>query len=287
MRNCCFVKFILFFILITSASFTQDKEQTSYVPLSFEIEGSNISGIFFQAVAAIPAPTVILANGYPGGEGDIFGLGSYLKNEGVNTFVFNYRGTWKSEGLFSITNAVDDVIRSIEFLKHIDISKKYNIDTTNITIIGYSFGGGIVLLSGKSYPPATKIISIAGTNLKITADKIAADTVYRRNHLQALKAGAKVIRGIMNGEETHEWILAHKKEIDLLNTVDAISDKKILLIGGWDDNLSPIEENLIPLYRFYQRIKGSNCKIKLLETNHSFSNVLPELHQCILNWVKN
>jgi uncharacterized protein len=286
MRILYSARIILSFILITSVSIAQDKELTSYVPLSFEIEGSNISGIFFQAIAAKPTPTVILANGYPGREGDIFGLGSYLKNDGVNTYVFNYRGTWKSEGLFSITNAVNDVIKSIEFLKRIDISRKYNIDTTNITIIGYSFGGGIVLLSGKLYPPVTRIVSIAGTNLKITADKIAADTAYRRNHLQALKAGEKVIRGIMNGEEIHEWILAHKNEIDLLNTVDAISDKKILLIGGWDDNLSPIEENLIPLYRSFQRIKGSNCKIRLLETNHSFSNVLPELQQCILNWVK-
>jgi uncharacterized protein len=287
MRISWFAEFFLFFILITGMSFAQDKEQSSYVPLSFEIEGSNISGIFFQAMAANPAPTVILANGYPGREGDIFGLGSFLKNEGVNTYVFNYRGTWKSEGLFSITNAVEDVIRSIEFLKRFEICKKHNIDTTNITIIGYSFGGGIVILSGKSYPAVTKIISIAGTNLKITADKIAADTAYRRNHLLALKSGAKVIRGIMNGEETHEWILAHKNEIDLLNTVEAISDKKILLIGGWNDNLSPIEENLIPLYRSFQRIKSSNCKIKLLETNHSFSNVLPELQQCILNWIKN
>ena len=105
--------------------------------------------------------------------------------------------------------------------------------------------------------------------------------------MNALESGFKVIRSNMNGKEIHTWLCEHKRDIDLMNTVDALSGKRILLIGGWDDNLAPVEEHAISLYRAFQKKKNSNCKLKLFESNHSFTNVITELQQSILDWIKN
>lgn len=272
-------------ILISFKDFSQDNE-VDFIPILFDNEGSNISGKFFKAVEGQVNPTVILIHGYPGREGDIFGIGSFLKNNGINVFVFNYRGAWKSEGLFSIENAISDVIKSVAFLKLPEISKKYNVDTTDIILVGYSLGGGIALISGKMCPSVKKIISVATTNLKIIADHIEADSIYRKSHLQALENGLKVVHSNMTAEDIHIWLSEHKNEIDLINSVDELSTKKILLIGGWNDNLTPIEEHTIPLYRFFQK-KLSDCKMVLLEANHSFSNSFPDIQKNILHWIKN
>lgn len=282
------ILFILLLFYINNEGFPQDKEQVDFFPLSFKNEGLNISGIFFKAAVEKPAPTAILIQGYPGRDGDIKGIGGFLKNEGINTYVFNYRGTWKSEGVFSTHNAVSDVIKSVEFLKLPDISDKYNIDTTNIVLMGYSWGGGIVLISGKSCPSVKKIISIGTTDLKIISDKIETDTTYKKLHLGLLDkySDSQVIRSLMNGEETHRWLAEHKKELDLTKTVDALFDKKILFIGGWNDEQVLVEEHIIPLYRSFKKKNLSNIKLVIFDSDHSFNNVLLELHQSILDWLK-
>lgn len=278
-----------FLIFISNEVFSQENEQVDFVPLSFKNDGSNISGIFFKANEEKRAPTAILVHGYPGGDGDIMEIGSFLKNEGVNTYIFNYRGTWKSEGLFSVDNAISDVIKSVEFLKLPEISKKYNIDTADIIIMGNSWGGGIVFLIGKSCPTVKKIISIGTTDLKLISEKIEADTSYKSLNLAMMKRyiDSKVIRHDMTGEETQRWLMEHKYKLDLTKTVDTLYDKKILFIGGWEDNQVLVEKHIIPLYRAFKNKNPLNCKLILFDSDHSFNNVLSELHQSILSWIKN
>jgi len=279
---------LFFFVLLSNDIFPKEKEQTDFIPLSFINETSNISGIFFKAVLEKPAPTAILAHGYPGRDGDIKEIGSFLKNEGVNTYIFNYRGTWKSEGLFSVNNAVSDLIKSVEFLKLPEISKKYNIDTTDIIMMGYSWGGGIVFLSGKSCPSIKKIISMATTDLKLISEKIESDSSYKILNLNTMKrhTDSGIIRFDRTAEEIQSWLSEHKNELDLSKTLDALSDIKILFIGGWNDINVPVEKHMIPLYRFFQDRILSNCKLILFDSDHSFNNVLPELHKSILDWIK-
>lgn len=294
MKNICSEKYIYFLILYFllhlpcfSECFAQDKDQAGCIELSFRNDGSNVSGKLYKAEAAKPAPAVILLQGYPGRDSEYFGIGTFLKNNGINAYVFNYRGSFQSEGFFSIENSVADVIKAVEFLKLPDVSKKYNIDTTNLTILGYSLGSEIAFLGSKSCPSVKKLIALGCSNLKLTADKIEADSAYRRNHMQAIKLGLKFMHSNMNAEQLHAWLLSHKSELDLANCIDALSGKQILFIGGVNDLMAPVEENTIPLYRLFQEKENSRCSMKLLECGHNFKDVQPELHRIILDWVKN
>lgn len=290
MKNVCssvfgfFFTAVIFCLLINNQCTAQDNK-TNFTPLTIEIDGSKISAKFFMSSEEKLSPTLILVQGYPGNENDVLGIAASLKEKGINSLVFNYRGSFKSEGLFSVENAISDVVKTVEFIKKEETVKSYNVDTTNITVIGYCFGAGIAIQSSKLLPAGIKFVFIAPSNSRLTAEKIESDSVYRKNHLRALKSGEKFFRSKMTPEENQKWLIEHKQDIDLFNSVDILSKRKILLIGGWNDNLAPIEEHLIPFYRVFQKT-STDCRMLLLEADHPFKNALPELHNNILEWIR-
>jgi uncharacterized protein len=285
-RNLWFL-FLASVLFIRTDCLAQDHKQVDALPLSFTNGGSVISGLFFKAETDKPAPTAILVQGFPGRDGDIKGIGSALRNAGVNALVFNYRGTWRSEGFFTVDNAINDVVRSVEFLKSPGIPAKYNIDTTKITLVGYSWGGGAVVLAAKSCPDVRKIVSIGTTDLNLISEMLESDSTYRRSNLEMLKkcVESKIVRGETTAEDSQRWMIAHRADLDLTRTVDALSGRQILFIGGWNDGQVLVEKHIIPLYRLFQKRNPSTVKLMLFDSDHSFNNVLPELHQAILNWM--
>jgi uncharacterized protein len=294
MKTLSFVRYrnllaILLIFSFTTTVFAQDKQDIEYIPLSFNIKGSSLSGQFFKADAMQPVATVIMVQGFPGRDGDFKGIGSFLKKEGINAYVFNFRGSWKSEGNFTIPNAINDAVEAVKFLKEPEIFRKYNIDTAKIILLGYSWGGGSIFLSALSCPSVKKMISIGTTDLKIISDKIESDTAYRRANLKNLKmaAGSQIIRSETSAETAQDWMLSHRNELDLSRTVDRLATKNILFIGGWNDTSVPIELHIIPLYRKFQERNPAGSKLVLFDSDHTFNAMLPELHKCILNWIKN
>ncbi len=289
MKYLCSCKQIFFFaltlnfILINYCSAQESKFEP--IPLTFKNNGSRISAKFFKASETKFCPTVILVQGYPGNENDVLGIGAYLKEHDINAIMFNYRGSYKSEGLFSIENAVSDVVNAVEFVKNPETVLKYNIDTTNIAVAGYSLGSAIVIMSSDKCPAVSKFIIMAPTNLKLTAQKIESDSLYRKNHLNALKAGSQFINSKMSPEKTHQWMIEHKSYLDLLNTVDVLSNRKVLMLGGWNDSLAPVEENLFPVYRALQK-RSAECRLILYESGHTLKNVLPGMYSDISDWLK-
>jgi pimeloyl-ACP methyl ester carboxylesterase len=287
--RCIHFLFIQLLFLFTTSGFSQDNKNIEYIPLSFNIDGSNLSGQFFKADVTQPAATVVMLQGFPGREGEYKGIGSFLKKEGINAYVFNYRGSWKSEGFFTIPNAIEDAVEAVKFLQEPEIFEKYNIDTARIILLGYSWGAGSMFLSAVSCPSVKKLISIETTNLKIISDRIESDTSYRRENLNNLERAVKsqVIRGETTAVEAQDWMRNHADELDLVRTVDRLADKEILFIGGWNDVAVPIELHMLPLYRSFQKRNAAGSKLVLFDSDHTLNSVLPELHKCILNWIKN
>jgi len=132
------------------------------IPVTFESKGANIHAIFYQASGVEPLPTAILCHGFPGNNTDVLGLGERLMTEGFNALVFNYRGTWGSEGTFTMANSLEDVIAAVHYVKSTVAVREFNVDPSSIAIIGASFGGGMALLGSLSYPAAKSVIYIAG-----------------------------------------------------------------------------------------------------------------------------
>ena len=110
------------------------------IPVTFESKGANVRGLFYKASGMRPLPTVVLCHGFPGNDTDVLGLGERLMEEGFNALAFNYRGTWGSEGLFTIANSLEDVISAIRYVESNSVVREFNVDPSSTTVIGWSYG---------------------------------------------------------------------------------------------------------------------------------------------------
>src|SRR3990170_6703796 len=155
------------------------------IPVVFESKDANINGLFYKASGVRSLPTVILCHGFPGNNSDVLGLGERLMKEGFNALAFNYRGTWGSEGLLTNANSLEDVISAIRYVKSSFAVREYGVDPSSITVIGYSFGGGMALLGSLNDPAVRRVVYIAGGNLSEVGRMMQQSDEFRRAILKA------------------------------------------------------------------------------------------------------
>jgi pimeloyl-ACP methyl ester carboxylesterase len=235
-----------------------------------------------------PKPTLILMHGYPGGEGDPLSLGKKLSSSGINLLTFNYQGTWSSEGTFSFESSVQDVANALKFLKQGKNIEKFHIDTSNIIVGGYSYGGGIALTAAIYNKDIKRIISISGADESVIGRKWIADSTYR-NSLESYLRTTVYPEGPIkcDFDSVIEAWLGNIDYFDQVKHAEYLIYKDILFLGGWDDETCVVEETIIPLYRRLKELHAENIKIKVYDTDHSFRNVREELTEAIHNWIIN
>jgi dienelactone hydrolase len=246
----------------------------------------NIKGWFYRASEVGALPTAVLCHGFPGNNRDVLGLGERLVNEGFHALAFNYRGTWGSGGLLTISNSLEDVISAIRYLKSISTVVEYNVDPSNITIIGYSFGGGMALLGSLSDPNIRRSVYIAGGNLSEVARLTRQNDEYKQTLLRDLNGLSSLGFNSLPGEEMVAEVLADMDKYDLVKHAEELSDKDILIIGGWRDQANPVEYHVLPLYRALQRHGAKQVQIEIFDSDHSFADVRSQLADRIVSWLK-
>lgn len=256
------------------------------ISMTFNSQGDILQGKFYPAKEKGPFATVLLLHGFPGGEEDVLGLGERVSAAGINAFAFNYRGVNKSDGWFSLENTIHDVQAALEYLHTEEIVKKFKIDTANIILCGFSYGGGMALTFAASHPEISRIISVSGT------DHGEFIREYQRNESMAEQIndifdGLKAPEGPVqfDGHLSLQELIDNEKLYDLRLSAPKLADREILLIGGWDDVNVTIENHLLPLYRALKKENAQDVEFTVYHTDHSFANVRDELAGDIVEWI--
>jgi pimeloyl-ACP methyl ester carboxylesterase len=232
-------------------------------------------------------PTVILCPGFPGNNTDVLGLGESLVKEGINALVFNYRGTWGSKGKLTISNALEDIISAIRFVKSSDTVREFNIDSSDVSIIGYSFGGGIALLSTLSDTHVRRVVNIAGGDLSEVARMMQNSEDFKQGIEMLLERGISSSGfNSLNAKDMFNDVFKDMNRYDLVKHAELLAYKDILLIGGWRDQANTIEHHILPLFRALQEHGAKQLEIEMFDTDHSFKNVRDQLIQRIITWLK-
>lgn len=279
--------FLLFFLLNTkSQTQTRTIQAGKPIPITFKSEGSVIRGLFYMASGTGQFPTVILCHGFPGNNTDVLGLGQKLINEGFNALTFNYRGSWESEGVFKDVNSLDDVVSAIRYVKSSFVVKEFNVDTSRIALIGYSYGGGMALLGSLSDVSVKRIVDIAGGNLGEAGRMMKQNAEFRQAIKKSIEEGACNLNLRLNPEDIITELLADPDRFDMVKYADKLSSKDILIIGGWRDQEADIEHHILPLYRNLQRHGAKQLEIEVFDSDHSFKNVRDQLTYRIISWLK-
>jgi dienelactone hydrolase len=256
------------------------------IPVTFESKGENIHAILYQASGVEPLPTVILCHGFPGNNSDVLGLGEKLMKQGISALAFNYRGTWGSEGLFTIANSLEDVASAICYVKSSFAVREFGVNPSNITLIGYSYGGGMALL-GINDPTVRRVVYIAGGNLSEVGRMMQQSDSFRRAILQMVdKEISDSGFSSLPAEELFAEVFADMDKYDFVKHAEALFDKDILIIGGWRDQENTIEHHILPLYRALQSNGAKHAQIEIFDADHSFTNLRDQLTDKIVSWLK-
>ena len=274
---------IMFLGILLFGAETMNNEPIS---ISFNSKGYVLKGKFYPAKGKGPFPTVLLVQAFPGNEEDVLGLGQRISSSGINAFTFNFRGTYKSEGEFAIESTIDDIRVAFDYLHKEGIVGKFKIDTANIILCGYSFGGGMSLTSAANHPEIRRIISIAGTDhgefiREYLRNETMAEIINESfDKLEAPEGPARFERHVILQE-----LIDNEDLYDLRLSAPKLVDSEILLIGGWDDMNITIENHLLPLYRALKKENGRNVEFIAYHTDHSFANVREKLAEDIIEWI--
>ena len=223
---------VLLLVIFTSNVYSQ----ITPVKIDLYSNGNKLNADFYQASGEAKHPTLILLHGMPGGEGDIFGLGKKLSSSGINVLIFNFQGTHSSQGTSGFENSMMDVGIASKFLHKKDNIKRFNIDTSNIVVGGWSYGGAMALTAAIYNPDIKRIISIAGADESVFARRFKSDPEYYKMFYQMM---GEIIypKGPIKADidSVFEKWIAKLSNYDQVKHSESLINRDILFLGGWKD----------------------------------------------------
>ncbi|MDO8548772.1 MAG: alpha/beta fold hydrolase [Ignavibacteria bacterium] len=254
--------------------------------MRFQSHQSLLTGYLYPSDSP-KSPTLIFTHEFMG-RGDIWDIGSILSNNGINVFMFDFRGCFQSEGKQSLMNSQEDIEAAINFLSSKEIVSRYDIDTSNFILGGYSYGGHMSMLYAIYHLEIKRVISISGGDLGILAEIFKSNSDLRKsysNFFQTLKKPEGLVD--FQYADPIEELLENQEYFYILKKADKFAGTDVLLIGGKDDSTVSIEDYMLPLYRALEKNKEQNAKFIIYQTGHSYINVQENLIKDIENWIKN
>lgn len=257
------------------------------IPVEFKSQGDVVHGKLYLAGPDSPLPTVLLLQGFPGNEEDVLELGARISQHGVNALTFNYRGTHKSGGVYSIANSLYDIGAAIDHLQEDDrVTGRPGVRADRLVVAGWSYGGGMALTYAARNPRIRSIVAIAGVDHAQIARVYLRDPSFAHG-LKNLFDGLKFPAGPVHfaGAAALQELLDDPAPYDFQLLAPALVDHNLLLIGGWDDMEVRVEDHLLPFYRALIANGAHRTQLVALHDDHTFARRREEIAQMIMRWI--
>lgn len=251
---------------------------------TFNSHGYNVISSLFISQGLGPHPTIILFHGFPGYEKN-HDLAQIFRRAGYNVMVFHYRGSWGSEGAYSIGNIIEDAEIAVNFLKSEKCIKSYRVNPEKIILIGHSLGGFTAFMTAANHPEIKSVAFLAGFNFGHYGDILF-------NSNESLKALAEPwidsmppLKGI-TPEQFIKEIIENRKKWNLLSKIEKLKDHSILMIAGSKDTVAAVDEHHKVLVNELKKYNAANLKEVILDSSHDFSDKRIALAKEILCWLE-
>jgi hypothetical protein len=111
--------------------------------ITFTSHGHKLLGTLYLAPGDEPKPTVLLLHGLPGIEKNV-DIALTLRENGINSVIFHYRGCWGSAGIYNLPTLPDDVIAAVDYLTS---GAHPQVDHARLAVAGHSMGGWAAVLA--------------------------------------------------------------------------------------------------------------------------------------------
>lgn len=259
---------------------------TGAVVVALDSHGQALDCRFFPAQGDGLRPTVLLVPGWPGNPDDVLGLGAKLSGRGSNVLMVMPRGMQGSEGTFTFAGSLEDIGAAWRWLHSDAAAERFRIDRARLTLGGYSWGGGMALAYAATDPDVRAVFSIAGTDhggfIRLMQQNPDMDRQVRAMWARQLAPNGPV-RG--DADFVYDEMVKGQQTYGLRENAAALADRRILMIGGWDDGNITIEHLLLPVYRALKANGAKNVTFLAYQDGHGFSRVRGELAGDIATWL--
>jgi pimeloyl-ACP methyl ester carboxylesterase len=231
---------------------------------------SLLAGIIYKANGLQKHPTLILLHGYPGNERNL-DIAQVVRSHGWNVIYFNYRGAWGSEGKFSFTNCVEDVVNVVSFCKRYQDSLK--IDTSNIVLFGHSMGGWICLKALQRLPEIKKGFALSAWN--IGEDFKNANS--EEEMLKIANEGGKYFVLNTSLKDLFTPVMQNKMYYNLVNDGEALAGKQVVMLDEHHGNTLVADA--------IRKVNRSYFDYEVWQTDHPFTNKRVSLMNKLLEFL--
>jgi uncharacterized protein len=237
--------------------------------------GSRMNAVIYIASGRGPHPVVLLVPGFPGNEKNL-DLAYSLRRAGWNTLLAHFRGSWGSEGVFSFSNAIEDMQAAILFLRAAENVKKYRVDPKKIVLIGHSMGGFMAACAAARDPEIAGLAMIAAWNIGATM------TGPRETHrIDSFPSASTRLAGTTPASLQAE-AEANAAKWNYLDYAEALKTRPVLILEAHDRNLSSGKDMRAAL----QKAGNTRVTETYVDTDHSFSDHRIALQVAVLEWLQ-
>lgn len=246
--------------------------------IEFISEGKKLNTYFYKGAGTETKPTLLWLHGNPGGKEDGKSeMALQLTKNGINVLRFNYQGLWGNEGEFSLGNALNDLSNAMDLLTSEKMMIKYNIDTSQIYVGGYSFGSSTALVGSMYDERINKIIGVSLCDHSYFGREFMNPNSEIRQFLDDATEALFLPNGIIkqNKDIFINDLADNNYKYDFVAQADNFKDKQLYFFTGIDDSVCPIETHLLPFYRKLKELDQKNLKVTIQNCDHGLNCETP------------
>ena len=190
-----------------------------------------------------------------------------------------------SGGDYLWKNLVDDVQSAINFMESEYAQNKFRNDSDKIILVGHSMGGFAALFNAIRFNDIKYAVSLAGFNAGFFGGLIESNKPVYEFSAQHLQPSMDFVK-CGSAEVLLNELITYKNEWNLLNHIEKLAEKNLLIVGAKNDSTTPLEIHHLPLVNSLKMSNAKNVKEFILETGHSFADKRIALARIISEWLK-
>ena len=235
----------------------------------------DLHGWFIHADAEGPAPVAILLHGFPGNPEDPLGLGRELAALGVHALAFNFAGTHESGGEFSMRTSQSDIAAALAFLRDPVNIRRFEVDPERIALGGWSFGGLMALTFASNNDDPNRVFGLAPSDGGKIARDMRANPELEAAYRQVFDELAAA--GTIRTADGLDELLRDPTPWDLRMAAPRLANHSIFIASGVDDLDTPLEAEILPVYRELKTAGNESVVLRTYRTDHPFTGAVAQV----------
>jgi hypothetical protein len=232
--------------------------------------------------ASGPHPTLVMLHGIPGVELHL-DLAHMALRVGYAVLVAHYRGAWGSSGSFGLANALEDCGAMIDFVHGQQARQRFGTGGS-VLVAGHSLGAFFALMVAADHPAVAGAASFALIDLGMLAREVMTTEEEIELTVRSWDRASPALAGA-SGQGLVDELMSLKTEWDLSARAERLAPKSLLLVGGSDDRVAPIEQHQRPLIDRLRSAGAARLTERTVDVGHSFYGRRLQMAELLAEWL--